>query len=52
MKSGVEGLKVFELAYEGAMQIFALSKSFPVEEKVFANRSNSTVISLGLHQYR
>jgi len=33
MKSGVEGLKVFELAYEGAMQIFALSKSFPVEEK-------------------
>ncbi|MEI6645163.1 MAG: four helix bundle protein [bacterium] len=33
MKCGVEGLKVFELAYDGAMQIFVSSKSFPVEEK-------------------
>jgi four helix bundle protein len=33
MQKGVEGLKVFELAYEGAMQIFALSKKFPPEEK-------------------
>lgn len=33
MNNGVEGLKVFELAYEGAMQIFDLSKGFPVEEK-------------------
>ncbi len=33
MQKGVEGLKVFELAYEGAMQIFELSKNFPVEER-------------------
>jgi len=33
MQKGVEGLKGFELAYEGAMLIFELSKNFPVEEK-------------------
>lgn len=33
MNNGFEGLKVFKLAYEGAMQIFALSKGFPIEEK-------------------
>jgi len=33
MRNGVEGLKGFELAYEGAMQIFRLSKDFPAEER-------------------
>ena len=33
MKEGFEGLKVYELAYEGAMEIFRLSKAFPPEEK-------------------
>jgi len=33
MKSGFEGLRVFELAYEGALEIFRLSKLFPAEEK-------------------
>ena len=33
MKGGFEGLKVFELAYESAMEIFRASKDFPKEEK-------------------
>ncbi len=33
MKSGFESLRVYELAYEGAMEIFRLSKTFPPEEK-------------------
>lgn len=33
MKDGFEGLKAYELAYAGAMQIFRLSKAFPQEEK-------------------
>lgn len=33
MKQGFEGLKAYELAYEGAMDIFRLSKAFPAVEK-------------------
>lgn len=33
MSGGFEDLKVYKLAYEVAMQIFHISKSFPVEEK-------------------
>lgn len=33
MKDGFEGLKAYEIAYAGAMQIFQLSKAFPQEEK-------------------
>ena len=33
MNNGFEGLKAYELAYAGAMQIFRLSKMFPQEEK-------------------
>lgn len=33
MKQGFEGLKAYELAYEGAMDIFRLSKAFPALEK-------------------
>ncbi len=33
MKQGFEGLKAYELAYAGAMEIFRLTKAFPVEEK-------------------
>jgi len=33
MKEGFEGLRAYELAYEGAMEIFRLSKAFPLEEK-------------------
>ena len=33
MKGGFEGLRAYELAYEGAMEIFRLSKAFPPEEK-------------------
>ena len=32
MKFGFEDLKVYQLAYEAAMQIFHLSKKFPKEE--------------------
>jgi len=33
MKDGFEGLKAYEGAYEGAMEIFRLPKAFPSEEK-------------------
>ena len=33
MSEGFESLRAYELSYHGAMDIFALSKSFPAEEK-------------------
>ncbi len=33
MKEGFEGLRAYELAYAGAMEIFGLTKAFPAEEK-------------------
>lgn len=33
MKEGFESLRAYELAYQGAMSIYDLSKSFPPEEK-------------------
>ena len=34
MKQGFEALKAYELAYEGAMDIFRLSKAFPAVNKI------------------
>ncbi len=33
MREGVENLKVYQLSYKLAMQIFEISKRFPAEEK-------------------
>ena len=33
MSEGFESLHAYELAYQGAMEIFGLSKAFPAEEK-------------------
>ena len=33
MKEGFEGLKAYELAYAGAMEIYGLTKACPPEEK-------------------
>ncbi|MEX0660527.1 MAG: four helix bundle protein [Balneolaceae bacterium] len=33
MEAGFKKLKVYKLSYELAMQIFAVSKAFPIEEK-------------------
>jgi four helix bundle protein len=56
MKDGFEGLKVYELAYAGAMQIFRLSKAFPQEEKYSLSdqirRSSRSVCSNTAEAYR
>ena len=45
-------LRVYQAAMEAAMRIFELTKSFPVEEKVFAHGSDETRIAVGVRQYR
>jgi len=56
MKDGFEGLKAYELAYAGAMQIFRLSKAFPQEEKYSLSdqirRSSRSVCSNTAEAYR
>ncbi len=56
MKDGFEGLKVYELAYAGAMRIFRLSKAFPKEEKCSLSdqirRSSRSVCSNTAEAYR
>jgi four helix bundle protein len=56
MKEGFEGLRVYELAYAGAMEIFRLSKAFPPEEKYSltdqVRRSSRSVCANTAEAYR
>ena len=42
----VKDLKVYNLAFELAMEIFKLTQGFPKEEQYFLNRSNKTFIKI------
>lgn len=56
MKGGFEHLRAYELAYEGAMQIFDLSKRFPPDEKYSLSdqvrRSSRSVCANTAEAYR
>ena len=44
-------LRVYQTAIEAAMRIFALTKSFPVEERYSTYRPNPTCVEIGLLEH-
>jgi len=46
-----QDLEVYQLAFDAAMQIFELSKQFPVEERYSLTDSDATVIEVGLCKF-
>jgi len=52
MLHGHRDLKVYQLAYELAMDIFQLSKQFPREEFYFFNGSDSSIFAKRRGEHR
>ena len=46
----VRDLVVYKKAFDAAMTIFEISKDFPERGKIFFDRSNPSILEVGLHQ--